>query len=461
MQRIARDLVEIKNQDCINLFAHYDEILSILRKYLPPSTSNLLARPILKNNNTTVEWYSDLEGQPRLLNSNDSDFNTAQSLFNQRLNAIKSLENDLVSGGKINSKQSKLLRLFIDGASHDTKQIYMVGNEPVLTGWGIGVVPPIITAPAPVSIFAKHRGCWWLLAALLLLLLGLLIWWFMFHPKHNIQPIENNPPPIVSPTPQPEPELAQPEPLPPVPEPEVEPEPEPEVAPVVPKKVCKTSYKKGETPQMVIVFDDSFSMNFSLLESQSDIEKFQERAYYNMVTKSEVDYMLREPTRLSTAKSASVDIINKIAKNVDIGLVALKTCPSSVSYGFYSPAKRKALRQKIKNMYPYEDNSGTPLYNGLEKAAAMVDGKKRDAFILILSDGYDNCNNSNICSLARNIAKRQPKLKVNVVDIGGIGAANCVARHTGGKVFTAKNKSQLVKMINQAVKPMTEIETCE
>ncbi|EJS86353.1 hypothetical protein AAUPMB_18386 [Pasteurella multocida subsp. multocida str. Anand1_buffalo] len=65
------------------------------------------------------------------------------------------------------------------------------------------------------------------------------------------------------------------------------------------------------------------------------------------------------------------------------------------------------------------------------------------------------------CALAQQIAKRQPRLKINVVDIGGAKAANCVAKATKGKVFTANSQKQLVNMINQAVKPITEVEVCK
>ena len=75
-------------------------------------------------------------------------------------------------------------------------------------------------------------------------------------------------------------------------------------------------------------------------------------------------------------------------------------------------------------MQPSEEDSGTPLYSGLQQAAAMVDGKNRDAFILIISDGEDNCQSGDVCSLARQIAKQKPRLRINVVDIGGAQAAN-------------------------------------
>lgn len=53
------------------------------------------------------------------------------------------------------------------------------------------------------------------------------------------------------------------------------------------------------------------------------------------------------------------------------------------------------------------------------------------------------------------------ELKINVVDIGNAKAANCAARATGGKVFTANNPSQVTKMINQAIKPMEVEEECK
>ena len=212
---------------------------------------------------------------------------------------------------------------------------------------------------------------------------------------------------------------------------------------------------------MVIIFDASPSMETTLLESPQTIKEFEERQATMDVSDFEIEYMKRLPNRLSMAKKSSANIIDNIDKNVDIGLVALRQCPSANSYGFYSPNKRNILKNKIKKMQPDNSpNSGTPLYSGLKKASSMVDGIKRDAFILILSDGEHSCDSSNICSLANKLAQSKPKLKVNVVDIGGAQAANCVAYATGGEVFTANNPKQVTSMINQAVTPMTEITNC-
>ena len=483
MQRLARFKLEEINQNATVLFEHYDEILKIVRAHLPPSTATLFAKPEIKSDRVTVEWYSELEGQPYLIPENESGKAALQKIspvIQQRLNAISALTQDLTQKGSISAEQSTWLNQLVDGATHDTRQIYLVNNEPVITGWGIGkkVEPP---APPPVVPVAapKHRWCYWLLP-LLLLLLGLLAWWWFN--REPVVPPKVEPPKVEEPKKE-EPKIEESKPEPPKEEPKVEepkPEPvqepikeEPKVEPPVveppkeepkqpPQKVCKPKYKPGETPQMVMVFDNSGSMFFTMQESSQTIDAFIQRVETYGASDEEIQYMQRQPNRLSTAKKASVNIINSIGKNVDIGLVSLRTCPAATNHGFYSPGKRNALKAKIQAMKPAEDDSsGTPLYNGLQVASSMVDGVKRDAFILILSDGKDNCNTPDICGLANQIARQKPRLKVNVVDIGGARAANCVATATGGKVFTANNQKQVVSMVNQAIKPMTKTDECE
>jgi putative uncharacterized protein pm1828 len=227
-------------------------------------------------------------------------------------------------------------------------------------------------------------------------------------------------------------------------------------------KYCTKTITPAQRPQMVIVFDDSLSMLFSLLESPASIQRFIDSPF---PTDAEFDYMRREPNRISTAKKSAAAIIDKIDPNIDIGLVSLKMCPGARNHGMFGPGKRKALKAQIRALQPKDSDqgTGTALYSGLQQAASMVDGVKRDAFILVLSDGDDFCNEvkHDVCGLARQIAKNKPKLKINVVDIGGTKAANCLATATKGKVFTANSKAQVTSMINQAVKPMVEKEECK
>jgi hypothetical protein len=69
--------------------------------------------------------------------------------------------------------------------------------------------------------------------------------------------------------------------------------------------------------------------------------------------------------------------------------------------------------------------------------------------MLVVSDGEESCG-QDPCAVAAQLARVKPYLKINVVDIMGTGAGNCLASATGGKVYTAKNVNDLSLMTNQA-----------
>ncbi|KAE9527427.1 VWA domain-containing protein [Testudinibacter aquarius] len=472
MQRLARLTKQESDASAVALFSQYNELMLILLRHLPPSTASLFARP--RENADYVEWYTDLEGQPYPLGSGEKDKPLASrinTLIAQRLQSIERLAEELKNNGKIQPAQAELLQKLVDATKQDTSQVYLINDEPVIIGWGMGKeLPKPIIAPAvapPLVAATSRRWCWWLLP-LLLLLLGFLAWWFYFRPQMQLELVRAVKADIQYP------QVAKLEPimpkielpkliLPPTETAKIEPQlPPPVVAETVNKaKECRTKVDPGKTPQMVIVFDNSASMFLTLAESPQTLKDFQQRWTNYGVTEAEINYMYRSPNRLGVAKKASASIINNISPNVEIGLVSLYRCPAATRLGRYSPSKRGALKAKINGMLPSREDSGTPLYSGLQQAAAMVDGKNRDAFILIISDGEDNCKSGDVCSLARQIAKQKPRLKINVVDIGGAKAANCIATATGGKVFTGNNQKQVANMINQAVKPMTKVNECE
>jgi hypothetical protein len=58
--------------------------------------------------------------------------------------------------------------------------------------------------------------------------------------------------------------------------------------------------------------------------------------------------------------------------------------------------------------------------------------------MLVESDDPESCRQAP-CTLAQALARSTLHLKINVVDILGTGAGNCLAAATGGKVFTARN----------------------
>ncbi|MBQ9275107.1 MAG: VWA domain-containing protein [Succinivibrio sp.] len=182
---------------------------------------------------------------------------------------------------------------------------------------------------------------------------------------------------------------------------------------------CTTLKQQGKLPKMVIAFDGSQSM------------------------------LLRDvgTSRLSAATQAASTLVDNIDKNVQIGLVEINGCSAAKNRGFYTGTQRSALKQQIKGIDPMRYDGRTPLVDALTKMANMVDGVNAEAVGILISDGEDTCPltaKMDICQVASAIHKRKPKLKINTILIGrDAQKAACVARVTGGKVYSPSSAAQI------------------
>lgn len=152
------------------------------------------------------------------------------------------------------------------------------------------------------------------------------------------------------------------------------------------------------------------------------------------------------PTRLDTAKQALSSLFGRLPEDTGVGLTVLTTCPSAMDYGFFEPNMRQQLVQTVLGLEP---TAGTPLSDGIEKAAERLDGVGRAGLMVVVSDGQDSCQRDP-CALAESIKRSKPLLKINVVDIGANGAVNCLAEKTGGKVLTVNQVNDVQSMLREA-----------
>ena len=481
MQRLARFKLQEINQNATALFCHYDEIIKILRSYLPPSTATLFAKPEIKADQVTVEWYSELEGQPVLIGQEmqkEKRFKSTISLIQQRLNAVATLNQELTMKGELTPEQNAWLTQLVEGASHYTRQIYLVNNEPVITGWGIGKkieqpVPPPVVSPAA----SHHRWCCWLLP-IILLLLGLLAWWWLNH--EPVAPPKVEPPKVEEPKKEePKPELPKEEPKveEPKPEPVQEPpkeEPKVEEPKLEAKKNCRVVEKPTDAPQLAIIFNNASAMRYTLLESAKKVAIFDEKlknpAKYG-ITQQDIYYMYRKPNRSAASKKSVAELINNIPTAVDIGLVELKSCLSTskkasyaTNHGIFTAAQRGTLKAKLNKMQVRENQvPGTPIYEGLQKALSIVDGKEREALIVLITEGNGDCTNRSACELIKKESKERPKLKINIVNINSPwNYTDCLAKETGGEILNGDmtNQVKLTEAIKKSMEPVQQ-EICD
>lgn len=223
--------------------------------------------------------------------------------------------------------------------------------------------------------------------------------------------------------------------------------------------LCPGQRPKKLAPELVVVFDASGSMRHPAESSSklTSLTKQLEQAQrsgnplgviaLSLALNAEMSKYGVQQSRMYAAKKAVSSLVPKIPSDMNTGLVVLKKCSSAQKYRFYAPNERNKLLSEINRLTP---TKGTPLGSGLSIAGQMVDGVKKPATIIVISDGEESCN-ANPCAIARQLAKKKPYLTINVVDILGTGAGNCLARATKkGKVYTARNMRDIVKMTEQA-----------
>ena len=463
MQRIARIIFDNGDSNKLSLLEQYNSLLALLRKNLTERTFSILGQPKLIDNNQYIGWYSHLEGQPILLNNieNEEHKQQIEKTLHTRINdielAIKSMS--------LTNEEQALISSWLPRIKSLGNSIYVINDEPVIVNTlEEPILPksPVTPPPPPKSFW---RWWYWLLLALFIIGLLALLWYF-FCPYGK----EKTPEPIVVQNVEEPQTVANPlvelpkepeiNPVPQEVEPVVEPKSEPAPAPVEEVKNCipkENVTNNKDAPKMVMIFDNSASMTITLMESQASINKYL-NANFDAMSEEEADAyerrMTRVPNRLSKSKEVALSSIDKIQQNIDISLVTLTSCPAAQTTPFYGYQNRNKLKNKIKRLSPLEYNSATPLYNGVKQASKLLDGVNRDDYILIISDGEDNCTRANICTLANKIAKEKPRLKINIVDIAGEHKIDCVAKSTGGNVYIAKNPTQLINQMNSAVSNM-------
>jgi len=224
------------------------------------------------------------------------------------------------------------------------------------------------------------------------------------------------------------------------------------------KNMCPGVRPKELAPEMAIVFDASGSMNFGVEVSEAQIrESGQAAALEGMMRQlglpgglggnnSVLERLTREPKRITVARRATLGVVERAPSDMNIGLVMVDQCPAARPIGMFPPSQRGALLAQVQGIQP---RAGTPLADGINKAGQMVDGVKREALIVVVSDGTESCG-QDPCAVAAALKRAKPLVKINVVDITGTGAGNCVAQLTGGKVFTARRAEEVVEMTNRA-----------
>lgn len=196
---------------------------------------------------------------------------------------------------------------------------------------------------------------------------------------------------------------------------------------------CETIVKQGKIPNLILIHDGSGSMIRLLPDN---IQRF------------------------DAALKAANSLIDSVDKNVPIRLIGLQGCPLAIDYGVFAGNQRKSLKNALLSTRPTRYSITTPLVSGLRAMASAAPTNVESIGILI-SDGVDSCmytERTNLCSLAKEIHRAKPLLKINVVLIGDDAPdAKCVADITGGNTYNPSNTNQLIKDLKNAGKSLQKV----
>ncbi len=136
--RIARVDVRryrLLTSDFTNRQALHRELTLTIRRHLPEVTASLLALPILSEDGTSVDWYSDLAGEARPLASLPAaQRKLVQDKLQDRLSSLRRLAEELPR--RVRGAEELAAKLLMATHYPGDEQLYLVGNEPVITFWG-------------------------------------------------------------------------------------------------------------------------------------------------------------------------------------------------------------------------------------------------------------------------------------------------------------------------------------
>ncbi|MBX8484120.1 VWA domain-containing protein [Pseudomonas cichorii] len=414
MQRITRDATSPSPE----LLRSLENKVELLHRHFPPSVASLYATP-RAGTQDTLQWWSELGGQPLTYESLGSTARQALlARYEQRQQAIRQLVDELKARGK--NEESQALDTLI--GAPDLDNLYSLNDEPVVVRWGLKpkAVPPVSSAaptppPVPLPIVPSTR--WWLRIPLWLLLLPLLLLllWLLWTWRGSVWN-------LIYPTP-------------------------------VESYACTANTPK---PDFVVVLDTSGSMNININATAADEEWLSQTGQNLPETNPRKIRLLAEPTRMTVAKQSFAAMIDQLHPDIDTRLITFKGCTHTVDQGLFG---RDARPQLIAGVNQLQADDGTPLAASLADAASKVDGRFKDAVVVMFVDGEDGCE-QNACEVSARIASQQPRLRVNVVNISDSALSNCIAENTGGRVYAANNAVEVQRMLREAMDEVSNKPTC-
>ncbi|RKT46437.1 hypothetical protein [Thiocapsa rosea] len=168
----------LPTEELVGLDDLHRELQTLIRRHLPGVVASVFALPVPCADGKTVDWYSDLPGQPTRLTALPAARRAAmKAKLEERLDALRRLADALPTRVKGSESIAAILRAAT--RYPDDSHAYVIGDEPVLTLWGFVLVeepgrgrsngPVLASASAPEPpVRRRFRWGWAVTVALIL-----------------------------------------------------------------------------------------------------------------------------------------------------------------------------------------------------------------------------------------------------------------------------------------------------
>jgi len=142
----------------------------------------------------------------------------------------------------------------------------------------------------------------------------------------------------------------------------------------------------------------------------------------------------QETSRLDLAKTAITRSLSNLPAATSASVVSFHDCGDVRRVDAADASSRPRVAQGV-NALAWRRGGDTALSEAVRAGYAAADGAA--ARMIIITDGQDSCGPPP-CSIIANLARENPRLRIDVLDVSGHSHAACLTYATGGQ-FTVAN----------------------
>jgi hypothetical protein len=187
---------------------------------------------------------------------------------------------------------------------------------------------------------------------------------------------------------------------------------------------------------VVLVFDGSVSMGLPLDipdALEAELDRRMDQGDESARTEYRRWLAMDKPKRMDIAKGAVGAMLADANSSIKVGAVSFTACREIATHPFVPFVERGQIGGFISSVTPHRGGD-TPLASSIEAALGLLRGEGPRGRIVVLTDGQETCG-GNLCALAADIAKNQPQVRVDVVQLKGQSDAACLTQATHGQLI--------------------------